>query len=234
MAEPPPAASILAIAAHPDDIERWCAGTLARAVDAGAEVRLLLVTAGECGSDDPATSPAALARQRTAEAEAAGRQLGLAGVELLGYPDGGVEDTAALRRDLVSAIRRWRPDAVFTHDPEHPWPPYLSHRDHRVVGRAVLDAIYPLARDPLAFPELYAGGLHPHKVRSIWLFASTVADRVVDITPALERKLVARLEHRSQTPDPAELVRSWRRHAADVGVPAGVAYGEVFTVLKLS
>ena len=78
--EPPTSASILAIAAHPDDIERWCAGTLARAIDAGAEVRLLLVTAGECGSDDPATSPEELARQRTAEAEAAGKLLGLAGI----------------------------------------------------------------------------------------------------------------------------------------------------------
>lgn len=234
MAEPPAAATILAVAAHPDDIERWCAGTLARAVDAGAEVRLLLITAGECGSDDPTTSPAELARQRLAEAEAAGKLLGLASVEVLGYPDGGVEDTATLRRDLVRTIRRWRPEAVFTHDPEHPWPPYLSHRDHRVVGRAVLDAIYPLARDPLAFSELYAGGLHPHKVRSVWLFASTVAERIVDITPALERKLAARLAHRSQTPDPVELVRSWRQHAAGIGAQAGVAYGEAFTVLELA
>lgn len=228
---PPAAASILAIAAHPDDIESWCAGTLGLAIDAGAIVRLLLVTSGEHGSSDPAATPAAVAEQREGEARAAAAALGLAEVAFLRYGDGEVEDTRALRGDLVAAIRRWRPEVLFTHDPEHPWPPYLTHRDHRVVGRAALDAVYPLARDHLAFPEHAAAGLTPHAVSSVWLFASAVADCAVDITAGFERKIAARLAHRSQTPNPAALPKSWRTRAAQIGAPAGLALAETFTVL---
>jgi LmbE family N-acetylglucosaminyl deacetylase len=152
-------------------------------------------------------------------------------VAFLRYGDGEVEDTRALRGDLVAAIRRWRPEVLFTHDPEHPWPPYLTHRDHRVVGRAALDAVYPLARDHLAFPEHAAAGLTPHAVSSVWLFASAAADCAVDITAGFERKIAARLAHRSQTPDPAALPESWRTRAAQFGAPAGLALAETFTVL---
>ncbi|MDP9356627.1 MAG: PIG-L family deacetylase, partial [Chloroflexota bacterium] len=78
-----------------------------------------------------------------------------------------VEETRALRATLVEWIRRWRPDTLFTHDPEHPLPPYLSHRDHRLVGRAVLDAVYPMARDRLMFPEHARAGLQPHAVTAV-------------------------------------------------------------------
>jgi len=200
--EPPPGAvSIMAIAAHPDDIESWCAGTLARAIDAGATVRLLLATSGDKGSADPTDTAATVAARREAEAREAGRRLGLAEVALLGYPDGEVEDTRALRGELVAWVRRWRPDALFTHDPEHPWPPYLTHRDHRVVGRATLDAAYPLARDRLTFPEHEGAGLAPHAVRAVWLFSSAAADTYVDIGAGFERKIAARLAHASQTTD---------------------------------
>src|SRR5689334_10289494 len=154
----------MAIAAHPDDIESWCAGTLARAIDAGATVRLLLVTSGEKGSGDPQALPAEVAARREAEALRAAEILGIADVAFLRHGDGEVEDTRALRGELVAWIRRWRPRAVFTFDPEHPYPPYISHRDHRVVGRIALDAIYPAARDPLNFPEQVREGLQPHKV----------------------------------------------------------------------
>lgn len=228
---PPAAASILVIAAHPDDIESWCAGTLALAIDAGATVRLLLVTSGEHGSSDPQATPTAVARQREDEARVAAAALGLAEIAFLRYGDGEVEDTRALRGALVAAIRRWRPEVLFTHDPEQPWPPYLTHRDHRVVGRAALDAVYPLARDHLAFPEHAAAGLAPHAVGAVWLFASAAANRAVDITAGFERKVAARLAHRSQTPDPVALPESWRMRAAQIGAPAGLALAETFTVL---
>lgn len=200
--EPPEAVSIMALAAHPDDIESWCAGTLARSIDAGATARLLLVTSGDKGSNDPADTSATVATRREAEALRAAERLGLAEVAFLRYPDGEVEDTRALRGDLVAWIRRWRPAALFTHDPEQPWPPYLAHRDHRVVGRAALDAVYPLARDRLAFPEQARAGLTPHAVPAVWLFASATADAYVDISSRFERKIAARLAHASQTPDP--------------------------------
>ncbi|MEZ4731222.1 MAG: PIG-L family deacetylase [Caldilineaceae bacterium] len=122
---PPTTGPILAIAAHPDDMESWCAGTLVQAIDDGAEVHLLLVTSGDRGSNEPKATPAAVARQREAEARAAAAYLGIAAVTFLRYTDGEVENTLDLRRDLVAAIRRRRPYAIFTHDPEHP--PTLYH-----------------------------------------------------------------------------------------------------------
>lgn len=231
--EPPGPANIVAIAAHPDDIESWCGGTLARAIDQGSEVRLLLVTSGDKGSSDPTTTSAAVGTRRESEARAAATALGITEVAFLRYPDGEVEDTRELRRDLVTWIRRWRPEIVFTHDPEHPLPPYLSHRDHRVVGRVTLDALYPLARDPLTFHELLAQGLAPHAVREAWLFSSGIADIYVDISAGFERKIAARLAHASQAPDPAALPENWRARAAEIGAAAGVPLAEAFTVLRL-
>jgi len=230
---PPVAESIMAIAAHPDDIESWCAGTLALAVDQGATVRLLLVTSGEHGSSDPMAEPQAVAATREAESRVAAHQLGITEVEFLYYPDGDVELTRALRGDLVKWIRCWRPDVLFTHDPDHPWPAYLSHRDHRVVGRAALDAVYPLARDRLAFAEQVRAGLEPHAVREVWLFASDVAEAYVDISAGFKRKIAARLAHVSQTKEPETLRESWRKRAAEIGLVARQPLAEAFTILRL-
>ena len=179
--ESPGEGSILAVAAHPDDIERWCAGTLAHAIDRRATVRLLLVTSGEAGSSDPHATRERVSAQRERGAESAAHLLWITEVVFLREPDGAVENTVPLRRKSVRWIRCWRPSVLFTFDPEYPDPPHLSHRDHRMVGRAALDAVYPLARDRLAFPELETGGLPPHVVHTVWLFASTRATTYVDI-----------------------------------------------------
>ena len=231
--EPPGAGPILAIAAHPDDIESWCAGTLAAAIDRGATVRLLLVTSGDKGTRDPDATSQQVASLREGEARDAAALLGLADVAFLRHADGEVEDSRALRGGIVGAIRQQRPTIVFTHDPEHPDPPYLTHRDHRIVGRAALDAAYPLARDRLSFPEHAAEGLAPHAVREVWLFASASADTYVDIGRSFERKVAARLAHRSQTEDAAALRLGWRDRAAGIGAPAGLELAEAFTVLSL-
>ena len=194
---------------------------------------MLLVTSGDRGSSDSDADPQVVAREREQEARESARRLGLAEVAFLRYPDGEVEETRALRGELVAWIRRWRPDVVFTLDPEHAYPPYLSHRDHRIVGRAVLDSVYPLARDSLAFPEQVQAGLAPHHVRQVWLGASTAATAVVDITASFDRKIAARLAHGSQTLDPARLPNDWRERAARIGAPAGVGLAEAFTVLSL-
>jgi LmbE family N-acetylglucosaminyl deacetylase len=229
--EPPVAASILAIAAHPDDIESWCAGTLALAIDRGATVRLLLATSGDKGSSDPGDRAEDVARRREAEALAAARELGIADVQFLREGDGEIENTVSLRHALVAAIRRWRPDVLFTHDPEQPLPRYLAHRDHRIVGRAALDAAYPLARDHLSFPDLAAAGLYGHAVRAIWLFASAAADCYVDVATAWDRKINARLAHRSQTASADDLRRSWAERAASIGAAVGLDRAEAFVIL---
>ena len=231
--DPPGAVDVMAVAAHPDDIESWCAGTLARAVDAGATVRLILITSGDKGSIDPLDTAAAVGHRREREALEAARQMGIAEVAFLRHPDGDVEQTRALRGELVAYIRRWRPAILFTHDPEHPYPPYLAHRDHRVVGRAALDAVYLLARDRLAFPDQAAEGLEPHAVRTVWLFSSDRPTAYVDISAGFERKIAARLAHQSQTGDGAALRRDWQERAARIGAAAELPLAEAFVVLHL-
>jgi LmbE family N-acetylglucosaminyl deacetylase len=102
-----------------------------------------------------------------------------------------------------------------------------------VIGRAVLDAVYPLARDRLTFAEHIQEGLEPHVVQSVWLFASACADSYVDITTGFDRKVKARLAHVSQTSDPVALVNGWRERAHAIGAPAELSLAEAFTVLRL-
>lgn len=231
--DPPGNVQIMVVAAHPDDMESWCAGTLWRSIQAGAEVRLLLVTSGDKGSSDPTVTSAEVGAQREAEAQEAARRLGISDVVFLRYPDGEVEDTRDFRGVIVEWVRRWRPAVLFTHDPEHPYPPYITHRDHRVVGRVALDAVYPLARDRLSFPEHVAKGLKPHNVSRVWLFSSDMPNSYVDIAAGFDKKIAARLAHESQTVDANSLAASWRERAAGIGAAAGLPLGEAFTVLHL-
>lgn len=228
---PPGKVPIMVVAAHPDDMESWCAGTLALSVEAGATVRLLLVTSGDKGSDEPGATSAEVGARREREAQEAARRLGISEVSFLRYPDGDVEDTRDLRAKIVEWIRRWRPLVLFTHDPEHPYPPYITHRDHRVVGRVTLDALYPLARDRLIFPEQVKAGLQPHAVSEVWLFSSDKPDSYVDISAGFDKKIAARFAHESQTVDPATLVESWRKRAADIGAQVDLPLAEAFTLL---
>lgn len=227
------AVSILVIAAHPDDMEGWCGASIAMATTRDATVELLLVTSGDKGSGNSFDDPIQVAMRREWEARIGASRLGIEQVSFLRYPDSEVENTPELRCDLVTAIRRVRPDIVFTFDPEHPLPRYLAHRDHRATGRAALDAIYPLACDPLVFPEHRDDGLEPHKVRQVWLFASAVANRYIDISEGFDAKIHARLAHKSQTDDPAALPDTWRCRAGETGEPVGLAMAEAFTILDI-
>ncbi len=151
--------TVLVVAAHPDDIESWCAGAVAALVRQGWRAVYVLCTSGEKGTSDPTESPDAVAARREAEQREACRRVGADEPHFLRLPDGGLEDDARLRGLLVRAIRREKPDLLLTHDPVQPWPPYTTHRDHRIAGRVALDAAYPYARDPLHFPSIYARGL---------------------------------------------------------------------------
>ncbi len=233
MAELPSKTRVLAICAHPDDIESWCAGTLALLVERGCEVRLAVCTAGEKGSSDRRLTPEQVADLRINEQRAAAARIGISAVRFLDGKAGELEDSPSFRAQIVRLIREFQPTVVFTHDPQQPYPPYITHRDHRVTGRVVLDAAYPAARDHLFFPEQLAEGLPTHAVSQVWLFASVSATTAVDISSTLERKIVARLDHRSQTRDPDELRVSWRDRASEIGAPFGLAAAETFMVVQL-
>jgi LmbE family N-acetylglucosaminyl deacetylase len=220
---------VLAVMAHPDDAEFGAGGTIGKLVKQGADVTYLVVTNGSMGSSDRAMTRERLARIREAEQREAARVLGVARVEFLGYEDGEVEDTRELRRDITRQIRRWRPDLVIAQNPHHTYSLHGSHRDHRVVGGVVLDCIYPLARDHLAFPELLPE-YEPHKVREVYVIRWQWEDHqlAVDISETIDLKLAALACHRSQFPDFAALSARVRDRCAAFGKAHDCAYAEPF------
>jgi len=231
-------ARALAIAAHPDDVEFGCGGTLAKWAAQGCEIHHLICTDGSKGSWDPDDDTAALVATRQLEQRAASLALGGTGsVAFLGWRDGELESGLRQRSDVCYWIRRLRPDVVLGHDP---WKRYRLHPDHRHAGLLAVEGIVA-ARDPHFFPEQAPA---PHRPAQLLLWEADEADHVEDITTGIDSKLAALREHRSQyrttmnidDPGSAEQadrfgakIRERAATAAD-GAP-GVTYGERFKLL---
>jgi LmbE family N-acetylglucosaminyl deacetylase len=190
----------MVVVAHPDDAEFMAAGTVAKWTRAGSAVTYVIVTKGDKGSDDANITPSQLAQMRENEQRAAGKILGVANFVFMGYPDGYLEPTLGLRRDLARVIRTYRPEVVICFDPTNRFlsDNYVNHPDHRASGDATIDAVFPTARDRLTFPELLADGLEPHKVAQLWLGASGQPNTSVNIADTLKLKCDALLAHPSQ------------------------------------
>jgi LmbE family N-acetylglucosaminyl deacetylase len=189
------AVDVMVIAAHPDDAEFGVAGTVAGWTQNDKRVIYVVCTAGDKGTSDRSLSPQELAAIRKNEQLAAARLLGVKDVIFLDYPDQGLEDTPDFRKQLVRLIRTHRPFTVVTSDP---YRRYIWHRDHRIVGQVVLDAVFPFARDHLAYPDLLQEGLEPHKVREMLFWASEDINYRRDITATFDLKLAALRCHKSQ------------------------------------
>ena len=218
----------MVIVAHPDDADFGPAGTAARWIDEGSEGWLVCCTSGDQGGEDPDADPLALAALRETEQAVAAAVIGFAGVSFLHQPDGALVNDLALREQLVREIRTFRPDAVLATDPETVI--YrgggINHTDHRAAGIAAVDAVYPAARNPMAFPWLARGGLAAHRVRRVYLFWSDEPDTWVDVSATIGRKIDALRAHASQIRDVEALetrIRSW---AAEEGEPIGAAAAE--------
>lgn len=188
-------ASAMVIMAHPDDAEFLCGGTVARWCAEGWEVRYVVVTNGDKGTHDESMHPEKLAAIREEEQRAACRILGVKECIFLGYPDGYTVEDHELRGHIVRLLRRYRPDVVITWDG---FRGTFNHRDHRVVGTVVADAIYPLVRDRLFYPHHEEEGLEAHQVNEVLLAGSTNPDYNVDISDHWETKIEALLAHTSQ------------------------------------
>jgi LmbE family N-acetylglucosaminyl deacetylase len=227
---------ILVVAAHPDDIDFSAAGTVALWTDAGIEVSYCLVTDGDAGGFDESLPRAEMAPMRRKEQTAAAEVLGVHDLRFLGYPDGRVEPSLGLRRDLSRVIRQVCPDRLVCPSPDRNYVRVAgSHPDHRAVGSAALDAVYPDARNPFAWPELLADELlEPWTVREVWISAAPGADHYVDITDVFPRKVAALRAHESQTrhvDDLEDFLRAWLTRTAERGgLPQG-RLAEVFQVL---
>ncbi len=226
-------ARVLAIGAHPDDIEFGCGATLAKWARAGATVHLCVLTDGSKGTWDPNRDIAELVRIRAGEQQTAADRLGAAHVHMLGRIDGELDSDLATRADLCRVIRQARPDVVLGHDP---WKRYRLHPDHRHAGQLTIDAIVA-ARDPHFFADQE---LAPHRPESLLLFEAEVIDHVERVHDVdVDARVASLLAHESQwestmhiAADPAaERTRfeaAQRHECAQAGHRVGAVLGEAF------
>jgi len=227
----PSKADVLVIMPHPDDSEFGCAGVVARWTRAGKRVVYVILTNGDKGMSDRSLTPEKLAAIRQLEQREAALVLGVKEVVYLGYPDQGLEDSPELRKDIVRQIRLYRPDVVVTVDP---YRRYIWHRDHRIAGQVVLDAVYPYARDHLAYPDMLAEGLEPHKVKEMYFTASEDVNYRSDITETFDLKIQALACHESQVGDKIPELRAGLLHRAeDMAEGQGFKLAEAFHYIDL-
>src|SRR5579875_1038084 len=206
------ASRILVIAAHPDDVDYGAAGSVAAWTSAGAEVTYCLVTDGDAGGFDDGVPREDIPAIRQAEQAAAAAAVGVTDLVFLGYPDGRLEVSMDLRRDLARVIRQVRPDRVVCQSPERNYDRiFASHPDHMAAGEATLCAVYPDARNPYAFPELMAEGLGRHVVSEVWMMGTPQPNVWVDVTATFDKKLAALRAHVSQETDREGRLEEWMR-----------------------
>lgn len=229
---------IVVTAAHHDDIEFGCAGSIARWVQEGAVVTYVIITDGGSGSNDPNVNRDELVARRRDEQIRAAAAIGVFDVRFLNYPDGILQPTLDLRRDLTRIIREVKPYRVICQDPTtvFVWDSYINHPDHRAAGEATVYAVFPSSETRPIFPELLEEGLEPHKVSELFLDMSFQPTHYVDISATLEDKLAALSHHVSQIGSGLEaeenalkFVREW---SARSGEKLGLAHAELFRVMK--
>lgn len=218
---------ILVVTAHPDDVDYGSGGSVATWTDAGVEVTYCIITDGDAGGFDPDVPRVDIAGIRQREQTDAAKEVGVFDLVFLGHPDGYLEVSLELRRDIARVIRQVRPQRVVTQSPERRYDSvYASHPDHLVAGEAALCAVYPDSRNPFWFPELLdEEGLEPWTVDEVYLMGGPDPDIFVDTTDQLDRKVAALLRHDSQMTDPEgphEAMRAWGElNARTGGLPAG-------------
>jgi LmbE family N-acetylglucosaminyl deacetylase len=227
----------MSIQAHPDDQEFTVAGTLARWSQKGCQVISVIVTSGDAGSNDPSRGPdyrSSLAHLREDEQIAANLILGIKETAFLHYPDGELEPTMQLRKDLTRLIRLYKPDLVVTSDPSRVFfgSDYINHPDHRAAAEAAVYAVFPSAGTRLIFTDLLDEGYEPHNVKKLYLHGAKKSDVWVDTKKTLDLKIAALKKHASQLSDwdPTEMMREW---AAETGKEKGLQAAEAFRVMTL-
>jgi len=220
-------ADLLVFTPHPDDAEFGTSGTVAKLTREGKTVVYIVCSNGDKGTDDINMLPEELVKIREKEQLEAAKILGVEEVIFLRHADQALEDTPEFRKEIAKYIRKYKPEIVITADP---YRRYVWHRDHRIVGRVVLDAIFPYARDVWAYPDLMAEDLLPHKVKEVWLWAPEDQDINFrsDITETFDLKVQALNCHKSQIKEPfkSEMEKWLCKRAKDM------AEGETFKLAE--
>jgi LmbE family N-acetylglucosaminyl deacetylase len=225
---------VLCVMAHPDDVDFGLAGTVANWTDAGIEVSYCMITSGDAGGFDPSVPRDQIAGIREAEQRAAATEVGVSDVRFLGHPDGRLEVSLGLRRDIARVIREVRPQRVVAQSPDRHWERiYASHPDHLAAAEATMCAVYPDSRNQFWFSE-ELGHLEAWTVPEVWITAAQHPNHYIDVTKQFERKVSALLSHQSQISsedDLRNLLQGWLGgNAAAAGMPEGT-YAEGFWVM---
>ena len=225
----------MSIHAHPDDQEFSIGGTLAKWSQQGCEIISVVITSGDSGSNDPkhdASYKPVLAKLREKEQLAANEILGIKETIFLRYPDGELEPTIELRKELTRLIRKFKPDTVSTGNPEA-WfygNEYLNHPDHRAAAQAACAAVFPSAGSRLMFADLLSAGYEPHDPKRLYIHGTDKADTWVDITETLDVKIKALQQHASQVP--VDEVGKWMTEWAEEDAKdKGMKYAESYKVM---
>ncbi|MDA8026560.1 MAG: PIG-L family deacetylase [Actinomycetota bacterium] len=221
---------LLAIFAHPDDADIGVGGTLSLFSKAGTLIRLIVACNGDKGTLSESASSVELVAWRKGEVEEASRILGVSEHHMVGIDDGEVENSPALRRMIVGEVRSFKPDVVVTHDPSALFfgTTYFNHRDHRELGMAVLDSVFPAAGSPLYFPD--AGS--PHQVSYVMMSGTLEANVAIDITSTIDAKRESVRSHQSQVKGDEEyILENLVIGARQVGRRANVTYAEAFRIM---
>jgi LmbE family N-acetylglucosaminyl deacetylase len=221
-------AYLLVISPHPADPEFGIGGTVARWASKGKSVVHVIATNGDKGSSDPDLLPEALAKIREAEQLEAAKLIGVKQVLFLRHSDQGLQDDPAFTREILRLILTYRPEVVATCDPHNPM--YLSNRDHRVCGRVVMDAVWPLSQAPNNYRDLLAQGLKLHRVKELLLWGAAAPNVRYDITDTFDLKMKACRIHQSQIGPQGnpEFDRRLVETAETVGKAEGYRYAEAF------
>jgi LmbE family N-acetylglucosaminyl deacetylase len=220
----------MVVVAHPDDAEFSSAGTISKLTAEGKKVIIIQVTSGDKGTADPSIHPEELAKIREEEQLEASRRQGVGETVFLRCADGELVADLVLREKIVRMIRTYRPDVIITHDP---FRPYALHPDHRAVGTATIDAVYPTARDPHYFPEHLRAGLESHKTAEVWFFGAEHPDLFIDITATFDAKIDALRAHASQVGDGNEMAERVRERCRELAESQGFEFAESFKVVKM-
>jgi LmbE family N-acetylglucosaminyl deacetylase len=223
----------LVVVAHPDDAEFSSAGTVALWTDQGIEVSYVICTDGAAGAADPTIEQAHLASIREVEQREAADVLGVKSVTFLRQPDGELRVTPELRGELVRLIRQHRPDLIICQNAVRNYSNlYGNHPDHLAAGQLAIEAVYPYARNPHAYPELLAAGLEPHSVSEVLVVGTESPDHFVDVSSTVDRKMAALTRHRSQHAPGQDFSARVLERMAKMGEPHGIAYAESFRRLS--
>ena len=227
----------MSIQAHPDDQDFSVAGTLAKWAKAGCEIISVLITSGDSGSNDVTKGfeyKAELARLRETEQLVANETLGINQTVFLRYPDGELEPSLALRKDLTRVIRQYKPEVVLAGNPEA-WfygNEYVNHPDHRAAAQAACEAVFPSAGTRLIFTDLLEAGYEPHDVKRLYIHGSEKNDTWIDISETIDIKIEALKKHVSQI-DTNEVDKWMRDWAKEEGKGKGIDFAEAYRVMIL-